>query len=297
MNEKRGTAQSTGSEAQVRALIHSQLHSHEVLLEGIRFTDPRHGDVEADFLVLIPDLGIAVIEVKGGDVTLHNGQWRARYANVKRRIDPIDQARRAKHALRRYLDRQPEWTLGLVRSEWFVVLPYTTITNDMSTEARRDLLIGREDLADLLPNIRQTLGSTLMKDPHPDVEAMELALSLLLRNKDLRRNGDLNHNEEDRAQSLSDTPRPVWKRPVAWFGAVAGIALLVSGAILFATNTSQSGPQFANSTGDCDPNYEPCIPLEEDLSCPDIKMAVTVIGTDIHGFDRDGDLIGCETYQ
>lgn len=47
----------------------------------------------------------------------------------------------------------------------------------------------------------------------------------------------------------------------------------------------------------CDPNYTPCVPLVSyDLDCPDIGFRVTVIGSDPHRFDREGDGIGCEAY-
>jgi len=282
MNARRGNTHSTGSEDHIRALIRQQLRPQEVLLEGIRFTDPRHGDLEVDFIVLIPGSGIAVIEVKGGDITLKNGQWSAKYGNINRRINPIEQARRAKHALRRYLDRQPEWSSGLVRSEWFVVLPFTTITGDMSTEARKELLIGKEGLNELLPNIRSALDSTLNNEPVPDHDSIELALSLLLRKKD----------------EQESTPEPApgfWKRPITWVGAGVG-AIAIAGAAFLVTN-SGSAPQAEVITGECDPNYEPCIPVSADLSCSDIALAVNVIGIDIHGFDRDGDGIGCEIYQ
>lgn len=277
---------STGSEQQIRALIRQQLLPHEVLLESLRFTDPRHGDIEVDFLVLIPGHGIAVLEVKGGDVSLQEGQWRTKYGKVTRRIDPIEQARRAKHALRRYLDRQPEWHTGLVRSEWFVVMPFTTITGDMSTEARRELLLGKEDLPTLMPTIRHGLDSTLNNDPVPDAEAIELALTLLLRKKD-----------EDLTPVTAQGSR--WhrliKRPVTWIGAAAVAALLIAGTTYAINSGSSQVP--ASTTGACDPNYEPCIPVTDDLSCGDIRQAVQVIGRDIHQLDRDGDLIGCEIYQ
>jgi len=47
----------------------------------------------------------------------------------------------------------------------------------------------------------------------------------------------------------------------------------------------------------CDPNYTPCVPnVSYDLDCPDIGFSVTVIGSDPHRFDRDGDGYGCESY-
>lgn len=47
----------------------------------------------------------------------------------------------------------------------------------------------------------------------------------------------------------------------------------------------------------CDPNYDPCVPnVSYDLDCPDIGFSVNVIGSDPHGFDRDRDGYGCESY-
>jgi hypothetical protein len=47
----------------------------------------------------------------------------------------------------------------------------------------------------------------------------------------------------------------------------------------------------------CDPNYVPCVPnVSYDLDCPDIGFQVTVVGSDHHRFDRDGDGYGCESY-
>ncbi len=49
--------------------------------------------------------------------------------------------------------------------------------------------------------------------------------------------------------------------------------------------------------GGCDPNYSGCVPLVSyDLNCPDIGFMVQVIGSDPHGFDRDNDGYGCESY-
>lgn len=53
----------------------------------------------------------------------------------------------------------------------------------------------------------------------------------------------------------------------------------------------------AGSGGNCDPNYGgSCVPLStSDLNCPDISGPVTVLGSDPHGFDRDGDGTGCDS--
>ncbi len=47
----------------------------------------------------------------------------------------------------------------------------------------------------------------------------------------------------------------------------------------------------------CDPNYSPCVPVVAyDLNCADIGHGVSVVGADPHGFDRDRDGRGCESY-
>lgn len=52
------------------------------------------------------------------------------------------------------------------------------------------------------------------------------------------------------------------------------------------------------SGDDCDPNYSGCVPdVEYDLDCSDIQEEVEVYGDDPHGFDRDGDGYGCESYN
>jgi endonuclease YncB( thermonuclease family) len=53
----------------------------------------------------------------------------------------------------------------------------------------------------------------------------------------------------------------------------------------------------AQEPSGCDPNYTGCVPnVSYDLDCGDIGFSVQVIGVDHHGFDREGDGIGCESY-
>lgn len=69
-----------------------------------------------------------------------------------------------------------------------------------------------------------------------------------------------------------------------------------SRAVLFIL---MGGPAFAQ---DCDPNYDPCVPVASDVDCAGgsgngpayVSGPVTVIGTDIYQLDRDGDGVACE---
>jgi hypothetical protein len=45
----------------------------------------------------------------------------------------------------------------------------------------------------------------------------------------------------------------------------------------------------------CDPNYTGCVPpYPPDVDCAEVGETVTVIGSDPHGLDADGDLVACE---
>jgi hypothetical protein len=270
----------TKSEVLVRKIIGAQLARGETLLEGPRFTDPRHGDVEADFLILIPEMGVAVLEVKGGVVSYENGQWLTTTKGSSRRISPIEQARKAKHALRRFLDRSPEWHNGLIRTQWFVVMPFTEVSGDMGAEGAREQLLGASDLDDLLPRIRQSLGSTLNNDPRPSADDLDLALTLLLRTQ---------HTSvpSDSATVGTRTRKKNWT-----IVAVVAVVVAVLALVGFVTQNSSS-----SSSTQCNPNYEPCIPIAPDLSCSEIQMRVQIIGDDPYELDRDGDGFGCEIYQ
>lgn len=171
----------TESERQVWEALRSTLQDGEVLIHSLRFSDGQAGDVEIDLMLLSPQRGVAVIEVKGGHVSYQDGQWTTRNGNGGvRRIHPTDQARRAKHALRRYLDRQPEWGLGLVRSQWFLAMPHTQVQGDMGPDGRREQLIGESDL----PRLREIIDSGLQTVPReatvPPVPWVEQAVGLLM---------------------------------------------------------------------------------------------------------------------
>ena len=270
--------ESNGSEREVLAALRAQLLPGELLLEGVRISDPKNGDIEADFIVLFPDAGAAVIEVKGGEVSYENGEWITRRKNYSRRIHPIQQARGAKHALRRYLDRQPEWTHGLIRSQWFIVMPHTAVTGDLGPEGRREQLIGAGDLGELRQRVRSELLATELTEQVPPAGWVEDVYSLLLR---------ANRAEVSIGQPLA------WRHRLAarkWWVAAAAITLVAmvtagSVALLGRVSTSQ----------ECEPGYVPCVPIARDINCSVLNFAVQVTGVDVYGLDRDGDGIGCET--
>ena len=96
---------------------------------------------------------------------------------------------------------------------------------------------------------------------------------------------------------LADAQRAKAERRGLW-GACPGTVLDPSRAV----DTGVSGPPTKNPppNGKCDPNYSgSCVPpYPPDLDCADLRAQglapVRSIGSDPHGFDGDGDGIGCE---
>jgi len=171
----------TASERLVWTALVESLEPGEVLFHGLRFTDPKEGDVEIDLLLLSPARGAAIVEVKGGLVEFRDGEWTTTSnGGAKRRIRPVDQARRAKHALRRYLDRSSEWSYGLLRTQWFLALPMTDVSGDMGPEAPRDRIIGRGDVARLRSMVNEGLRTAPREGPVPTEQWVDQATRLLL---------------------------------------------------------------------------------------------------------------------
>jgi hypothetical protein len=72
---------------------------HHVSWQGLR--NGRQGDGEADFVLIHPQHGVLVVEVKGGGVHLDRGRWCStdRFGHVHTIKNPYEQATSSKHAL------------------------------------------------------------------------------------------------------------------------------------------------------------------------------------------------------
>lgn len=270
------------AEGEILRILEAQAEPGDVILQGVRFTDPKNGDVEADFLLLIPGLGVAVLEVKGGLVTYAGGEWKLTSLsdpNYERRIHPVDQARKAKHALRRYLDRQPEWTLGLIRSAWFVTMPQTPVAGDFGPEGLQDQLIGLADIVRLRSRLAAVLDRSLLTEPRPTLDDIEDVVSLLFRSDSV----SIKHMERPRGRGKSR-----WRRK-ALTAAALGLVLASAGLGAWSVTTG-------SATAECAPDYAPCLPISDDLNCSEIGTQVRVVGADPYSLDADGNGIGCESY-
>ena len=171
----------TDSEKKIWNALKDTLTDDEILIHGLRFTDPQAGEVEVDILLLSPSRGAAIIEVKGGHVEYRDGQWvLTNNGGGTRRIHPTDQARRAKHALRRYLDRHPDWNNGLLRTQWFLAFPRTEVLGDMGPEAPRALIIGSADISNARSIVNAGLDAADREPSPPSGDWSAQAIDLLL---------------------------------------------------------------------------------------------------------------------
>src|SRR5215207_7158531 len=134
------------TERQFVMALREQLPDSAVLFCNLRFTDRRE-DREADVIVAWPGVGVAVIEVKGGSVSLRDGQW-WQTGGVSKAIHPVDQALKCKYLLRGFFNRHPRWSRGNPRLTHLVALPTTTLPEEfVAPDAPRWLVLDRTDTA------------------------------------------------------------------------------------------------------------------------------------------------------
>lgn len=108
----------------------------------------RQGDGEADFVVLAPDLGILVLEVKGGGIEVIDGTWFSTGADgIRSSIkNPFDQAKDSKYALLNFF-KAVDPTLTRYPIVHGVVFPDIELDRLLGLNAPREIVVDRVDLA------------------------------------------------------------------------------------------------------------------------------------------------------
>jgi hypothetical protein len=106
----------------------------------------RQGDGEADFVLLHPDHGLILVEVKGGTITVEDGQWFTTNRSGRFPIkNPFDQISRNKYALRNHIQNldPPIKVPPLFHA---VAFPSGSVPGDIGTYGPRDIVIDASDL-------------------------------------------------------------------------------------------------------------------------------------------------------
>ena len=160
------------SERRVWDLLNAQKREGWVVLPNLRLTNESK-DYELDFVVLMPDLGVVVIEVKGGQVWIdERGAWRQGNLNRDKLIHPVDQCRDGKYALRTYVETDPRWrNSSRTRVRWghAIVLPFTDLADDFATpDYPRWMISGKGDLPHLADRLIDLLERQETGHRRPD---------------------------------------------------------------------------------------------------------------------------------
>ena len=169
----------TTSEREVWERLRDGLGHDDVLLANLRLTDELK-DHEADLVVLMPDVGILVLEVKGGSVWYDEGWWIMRRGR-ERLIHPVDQASDAKYLLRRYVEKDPRWgSRGHVAWAHSVVAPYSAFDDDFDVpELPRWALHDRDDQTTLAgPGHPEHVAPQSRRAP-PTIDDLEVVAEIL----------------------------------------------------------------------------------------------------------------------
>lgn len=140
-----------------------QLPGHVVVFHRGRYLlrDPEYwdDDGELDFLVVDPNRGFLVVEVKGGWIRLEGDRWYStdRHGREHRIDDPFRQATARKHGLIRRLQKAGVRTNRL-RFCHAVCFPDCEASEDITAYATRDALIDARDMLDLPGAIERCFG-------------------------------------------------------------------------------------------------------------------------------------------
>ena len=188
----------TTSEREVWTRLRDGLGDEDVLIANLRLTDDAK-DHEADLVVLMPGAGVVVIEVKGSSVWHDEGGWFIRRGGRDVPIDPIDQVRTTKYAVRAYVSHDPRW-LSRNHVAWThaLVVPYSTFDASFAApDCPRWMLHDRDDQPDLVERLIENARRGEHGRTPPTADEVDLIAEILTGR--LHTSYDVNAESDERA--------------------------------------------------------------------------------------------------
>lgn len=167
------------SERVVWQALMDQLPADAAIVCNLKIIEPDQ-EYEMDFIVLIPDVGIALLEVKGGEVRPNEDHtFTQSDRKGHREIDPMGQATKNMYELTRYLNRKTSVQHISLRPA--VVLPYADIPSTYSRPTiPRELIHDNIDQVNLADRITKDLGNHHFRPSALEVYSILQALNVAL---------------------------------------------------------------------------------------------------------------------
>lgn len=141
--------------ARLRELDDSWLVFHNIKWQALR--RDRQGDGETDFALFHPRNGVLVIEAKGGEVVLVDGNYFRRQPTG--RLDPLDnpfeQAEACKRHLSDFLAAHVEGLGGGPRVGRAVAFPHVRVHKSLGPQGPREIIFDADDLQQIQRSISQ----------------------------------------------------------------------------------------------------------------------------------------------
>lgn len=142
-------------------VFEEQLSNDFTVFHQVRWQAPNlHNgakDGEADFVIACPNLGILVLEVKGGSISYDGtkSQW---YSNSKPIKNPFLQACESKHNLLSRLKELQFWKHKWIPIGYAVALPNIEVNGKLPPDAPREIVLDSTQLSDLSSWIQAVLN-------------------------------------------------------------------------------------------------------------------------------------------
>jgi nuclease-like protein len=125
---------------------------------------------EADFVVLHPERGLLVLEVKGGNPTLEGRSW---IRSGKKMRDPFEQARRSRYALLEAVEERTRHRIhrGLFAHGDMIVFPHARVQGPLPLNSDPRILVDATGLKTIAAQVESAFdawsrGATHLPPPH-----------------------------------------------------------------------------------------------------------------------------------
>jgi hypothetical protein len=115
------------------------------------------GDVEIDLIILLKDMGVVIVEVKGGHISFDGQDWVQSDSKSSRAIHPAAQAKRNMNTFREFLRNR--WSQGNVKSDWIICFPDSQVKVSNSPDLPIEKIVDKNNLKFILSTIKNNLNA------------------------------------------------------------------------------------------------------------------------------------------